>query len=70
MKTQPVKIAASILEGMGWVKSSFSNNGGNCIEVCHGIPGVVPVRDSKNPQGPILITSEAAWGAFVKHVKH
>ncbi|MFL4494855.1 DUF397 domain-containing protein, partial [Streptomyces sp. VTCC 41912] len=36
-----------------WIKSSYSgDNGGNCIEVAPGFPGVVPVRDSKDPRGP------------------
>ncbi|WP_432133375.1 DUF397 domain-containing protein [Streptomyces sp. bgisy154] len=30
------------------------------------IPGVVPVRDSKNPAGPVLTVSRAAWLAFVR----
>ncbi|MFJ3126957.1 DUF397 domain-containing protein, partial [Streptomyces sp. NPDC086993] len=40
-----------------WFKSSFSENGGQCIEVADnlvGSLGVVPVRDSKNPGGPVL----------------
>jgi hypothetical protein len=36
-----------------WRKSSYSNNdGGNCVEVAENVPGVVPVRDSKDPGGP------------------
>ncbi|WP_416875724.1 DUF397 domain-containing protein, partial [Kitasatospora sp. SC0581] len=38
-----------------WRKSSYSGgNGGNCIEVAPGFPGLVPVRDSKDPRGPAL----------------
>ncbi|MER6850163.1 DUF397 domain-containing protein [Streptomyces flaveolus] len=29
-----------------------------------GFPGVVPVRDSKNPDGPVLVVGRAAWAAF------
>ncbi|MFI2521654.1 DUF397 domain-containing protein [Streptomyces sp. NPDC018693] len=29
------------------------------------IPDVVPVRDSKNPDGPVLVVSRVAWLAFV-----
>ncbi|MFD8361732.1 DUF397 domain-containing protein, partial [Streptomyces hygroscopicus] len=36
-----------------WRKSSYSNpDGGNCVEVADNLPGIVPVRDSKNPDGP------------------
>ncbi|ELP69866.1 DUF397 domain-containing protein [Streptomyces turgidiscabies] len=63
-------ITSSDPEGLDWIKSSYSNNGGNCIEVSGDLPGVVPVRDSKIPHGPILVASEPAWGIFVEHIKH
>ncbi|WP_229698242.1 DUF397 domain-containing protein [Wenjunlia tyrosinilytica] len=53
-----------------WRKSSYSgDNGGDCIEVAPGIPGVVPVRDSKDPHGPALTFPDEAWTAFVAGVK-
>ncbi|MFR9726214.1 DUF397 domain-containing protein [Streptomyces sp. MS19] len=49
-----------------WRKSSYSsNNGGNCVEVAEGVPGVVPVRDSKVVQGPVLAFPVETWRAFV-----
>lgn len=53
-----------------WRKSSYSNaNGGDCVEVADGIPGVVPVRDSKDPEGPALVFGADAWSAFVADVR-
>ncbi len=53
-----------------WIKSSYSgDNGGNCIEVAPGFPGVVPVRDSKEPRGPVLVIPAHGWSAFVAAVK-
>ncbi|WP_310728024.1 DUF397 domain-containing protein [Streptomyces sp. N2A] len=58
------------LSAARWRKSSYSNtNGGSCIEVADNIPGLVPVRDSKNPGGPAICIGEAAWAAFVGMVK-
>ncbi|GAA4001240.1 DUF397 domain-containing protein [Streptomyces marokkonensis] len=50
-----------------WCKSSYSGNtGGDRVEVADGRPaGAVPVRDSKNPAGPVLTVSAGAWSAFV-----
>ncbi|MER6164909.1 DUF397 domain-containing protein [Streptomyces violaceorubidus] len=50
-----------------WRKSSYSGpNGGDCLEVADGCPtGVVPVRDSKNPGGPVVTVGAGAWQAFV-----
>ncbi|MBV9023232.1 MAG: DUF397 domain-containing protein [Streptomycetaceae bacterium] len=53
-----------------WRKSSYSgNNGGACVEVADGFPSMVPVRDSKYPDGPALIFSAEAWTTFTSDVK-
>lgn len=43
-------------------------DGGDCIEIAPAIPDVVPVRDSKNPEGPVLLIPHAAWRSFVAAV--
>ncbi|MFE4516939.1 DUF397 domain-containing protein [Kitasatospora sp. NPDC056783] len=48
-----------------WFKSSHSGNGGSCVEVSADYPGVIPVRDSKDPEGPALVFPAAAWRSFV-----
>ena len=54
------------LSNARWRKSSYSDgDGGNCVEVLDDVPGVVPVRDSKLTDGPVLIVPAAAWSAFV-----
>ncbi|MDH2392690.1 DUF397 domain-containing protein [Streptomyces sp. HNM0663] len=51
-----------------WRKSSYSGSeGGNCVEVA-AHPGAVHVRDSKNPGGPVLTVSPAAWVSAVRGV--
>ncbi|MGW1769538.1 DUF397 domain-containing protein [Streptomyces sp. NPDC002073] len=55
-----------------WYKSSYSNNGGACVEVAANLAGslgVVPVRDSKNARGPVLDVTAAAFAAFIAGVK-
>ncbi|MFD5396823.1 DUF397 domain-containing protein [Streptomyces sp. NPDC127097] len=53
-----------------WVKSSRSNgDGGYCVEVADDFPGIIPVRDSKDPHGPAIIFPAAAWSSFVTAVK-
>ncbi|MET8627012.1 DUF397 domain-containing protein [Kitasatospora sp. NPDC004669] len=53
------------LAGAQWVKSRHSGNGGNCIEVAPDAPGVMPVRDSKDPEGAVLLFPIEAWRSFV-----
>ncbi|MCH0539000.1 DUF397 domain-containing protein [Streptomyces sp. MUM 203J] len=58
------------LTGAIWRKSSYSGqNAGNCVEVAHGVPGTVPVRDSKTPSGPVFSVSPRAWSVFVTALK-
>ncbi|MEU4713803.1 DUF397 domain-containing protein [Micromonospora purpureochromogenes] len=57
------------MTGARWRRSSRSStNGGACVEVADNVPGVVGVRDSKDPAGPALTFSPAAWRAFVARV--
>ncbi|WP_031073094.1 DUF397 domain-containing protein [Streptomyces sp. NRRL WC-3742] len=53
------------LVGARWTKSSYSGNGGNCVEVAPGHSGALPVRDSKDPEGPVLTFSAKAWRSFL-----
>ncbi|KAB1906618.1 DUF397 domain-containing protein [Micromonospora tulbaghiae] len=52
-----------------WRKSTRSNGSGNCVEVADGLPGVVGLRDSKDPAGPALAFDQAAWSTFIASVK-
>ncbi|MDH6579556.1 DUF397 domain-containing protein [Kitasatospora sp. MAP5-34] len=57
------------LDNASWRKSTFSGDSGDCVEVADGFPGVMPVRDSKDPYGPTLIFPTDAWSAFVAGVR-
>ena len=57
------------LDGAVWHKSSYSGTQGNCVEVTDNLDAVVAVRDSKNPDGPILLISFADWRSFVRLLK-
>ena len=53
-----------------WRKSSYSgSNGGACVEVADNVPGVVAVRDSKHPAGPVLAFRPEEWRAFTAAIK-
>ena len=54
--------------GYDWFKSSYSGDNNSCVESAY-VPGIVPVRDSKNPHGPAIAFSTSSWGAFVGLVK-
>ncbi|MFF8695224.1 DUF397 domain-containing protein [Streptomyces sp. NPDC015144] len=55
-----------------WFTSSYSGGGGSCIEVATNLAaphGIVSVRDSKNPHGPVLRTTPTPFTTFVTGVK-
>ncbi|MEU9021416.1 DUF397 domain-containing protein [Actinomadura sp. NPDC048394] len=53
------------LAGVSWRKSSYSgSNGGNCIELADAVDAVA-VRDSKDPDGPVLLVTRAALRSAV-----
>lgn len=52
-----------------WLKSTYSQGNGACVEVADGMQSVVPVRDSKDPARSALIFSSASWSAFMTVLK-
>ena len=54
-----------------WRKSSYSaGDGGECVEVAGNLPGLVAVRDSKDPNGPTLTLTPGEWRAFLRDVRN
>ncbi|MGW0557556.1 DUF397 domain-containing protein [Streptomyces sp. NPDC002926] len=49
-----------------FAKSSYSSGNGECVEVATNIVGLVAVRDSKLPEGPVVRFPARAWNEFVR----
>ncbi|MBC6471062.1 DUF397 domain-containing protein [Actinomadura alba] len=46
-----------------WRRSRRSQEQGACVELAE-LPGVIAVRDSKNPEGPVLVFDADVWRVF------
>ncbi|WP_326636853.1 DUF397 domain-containing protein [Streptosporangium sp. NBC_01755] len=69
------------LSHVTWQKSSLSGAGQNCVEVglaegtratsehATGAEHLLLIRDSKDPDGPVLTLTPSAWDAFVANIK-
>lgn len=68
MNRHPITVKASSLAGVAWMKSSYSNGGGNCVEAAP-LPTAIALRDSKNPDGPALLMPPAAFHSFLTGVR-
>jgi hypothetical protein len=57
------------MNDLNWVKSSYSTaTSGNCVEVAALPDGGRAVRDSKNPDGPVLLLTADQWRRLGKGV--
>lgn len=52
-----------------WKKSSFCNGATACVEVKPLDDGTIGVRDSKNPEGPVLSVTPDVWQDFIDTLK-
>jgi Domain of unknown function (DUF397) len=52
-----------------WRTSSYSNNGGACVEVADNQPGIVAVRDSRDRTGPVLVLTPTQWRTFTASLR-
>ncbi|GAA3189948.1 DUF397 domain-containing protein [Streptomyces ramulosus] len=58
------------LTDAAWRTSTYTNgDGGDCVEIADDLPGIVPVRDTKDRTRATLIFGSGAWGRFVSAVK-
>ncbi|MEV4377266.1 DUF397 domain-containing protein [Streptosporangium sp. NPDC049644] len=51
-------------------KSTLSGPNNDCVEVATNLPGIIAVRDSKNPSSPMLTFTPAAWSNFLTGIRN
>lgn len=52
---------------MNWRKASYSDNGGNCVEVAN--TDRIAIRDTTDRSDTVLVVSASAWQEFLSRVR-
>jgi len=52
-------------QSLTWLKAQSSTNNGQCVEIA-STAGKVAIRDSKDPDGPILVYTSREFSAFLE----
>ena len=63
-------MSASGIQGVIWKKSRRSNPSGNCVELAELTDGMIGLRNSRHPTGPVLVYTRAEIAAFFVGVRH
>jgi len=53
-----------------WLKSSYSADGPNCVEVKRKPTGSIVIRDSKDTDGPRLAFTMVEWREFTHKIRN
>jgi hypothetical protein len=63
-KTDKIILSEAERAGLTWLKAQYSGHNGQCVEVA-STADKVAIRDSKDPDGPILVYTAAEFKAFL-----
>jgi hypothetical protein len=62
-------LSPSEREGLAWLKADSSTANGQCVEVASAY-GNIAIRDSKDPDGPILVYTAPEFRAFLNGARN
>jgi hypothetical protein len=63
--SRKIVLSESERNSLVWCKAQSSTNNGQCVEIASAAGRVIAVRDSKDPDGPILVYTPAEFSAFL-----
>jgi hypothetical protein len=64
-----IMLSASERESLSWLKARSSTANGQCVELASAV-GNVAIRDSKDPDGPILVYTRSEFRTFLEGARN
>jgi hypothetical protein len=68
-KSGKITLSEAERAGLAWVKAQASSHNGQCVEIA-STAGKIALRDSKDPDGPILIYTPTEFRTFLKGARN
>jgi hypothetical protein len=62
--SRKVTLSETERQRLAWLKAQASTANGQCVEIA-AASGMVAIRDSKDPDGPILVYTSGEFRAFL-----
>ena len=63
-RTRKIILSEAERAGLAWLKAQSSGANGQCVEIA-STAGKIAIRDSKDPDGPILVYTPGEFRAFL-----
>jgi Domain of unknown function (DUF397) len=63
-KSENTALSEAERASLAWLKAQASTHNGQCVEIA-STRGKIAIRDSKDPDGPILVYTNAEFKAFL-----
>jgi hypothetical protein len=67
--SKKVTLSEAELSQLSWLKALCSSVNGQCVELAAAVDKVA-IRDSKDPNGPILVYTSAEFSAFLEGARN
>jgi hypothetical protein len=64
-----ITLSGSERRSLAWYKAQSSTNNGQCVEIA-STADIIAIRDSKDPDGPILVYTSAEFSAFLQGARN
>lgn len=67
--SRKVTLSQAERQSLAWLKAKSSTANGQCVEIA-AADGKIAIRDSKDPEGPVLVYTPGEFSAFLEGARN